>query len=69
VWYNRTKKQEVEKMSLEEFKSFKRSITVNTVKFNRGKLSKEEYYENMVAILGIDTFEETIKIIDEPKPK
>ena len=52
-------------MTIEEFKSFKRAIAHNTVKFRRGKLDKDEFYEALVVTLGKDIFDETIQIMNE----
>jgi hypothetical protein len=59
----------VKDMTLEEFKSFKRAISKDVVRFNRGEIDKAVFYKNMVITLGKDTFEETIKIMDEDVPQ
>ncbi|MCL1881406.1 MAG: hypothetical protein FWF76_04440 [Oscillospiraceae bacterium] len=56
-------------MTKEEFSTFKRAITHNAVKFKRGQITKDEFYEALVVTLGKDTFDETIKMMDEPKPE
>jgi hypothetical protein len=56
-------------MTLEEFNSFKRGLSLDIVKFNRGKMDKEEFYKSMVTILGKDIFEETIQVFDNDVPK
>jgi predicted secreted protein len=56
-------------MTVEEFRSFKRSVAIDAVRLNRGKMSQEDYYETLVATFGKDIFEEVIKVMDEEKPK
>ena len=55
-------------MTLEEFKSFKRGIAFDVVKFNRGKMDKDEFYKSVVATFGKEIFEEVIQIMDNDVP-
>ena len=56
-------------MTLEEFKSFKRGIVIDAVKFKRKKISEEDFYEKLVATFGKEIFEEVIDIMDNDKPQ
>jgi DNA polymerase III sliding clamp (beta) subunit (PCNA family) len=52
-------------MTAKEFESYTRSIALNTIKLERGEMSQKDYVKTMKVILGKETFEETIKILDE----
>jgi hypothetical protein len=56
-------------MNVKEFESFTRGISIDVVRFNRGEISKEDFYKNMVVKLGKDTFTKTIEILDGDVPK
>jgi hypothetical protein len=56
-------------MTSEEFKSFKRGIALDAVKFKRGKMDKDEFYKSLVITLGKEIFEETVRILDNDVPE
>jgi len=56
-------------MTIEEFRTFKRSLARDVVKFQRGKITSEELYEAMYVALGKETIEETEQLLDEAQRK
>ena len=51
-------------MTTEEFKTLKRTIAKDAVKYKRGKISGDELYETLYIAFGKETFEETEKLLD-----
>ena len=47
------------------FESFKSAVAYNTIRFYRNEMSKEDYFKSMVVILGKDTFDRVIEILDD----
>jgi len=56
-------------MTAEEFKSFKRGLALDAIKFKRGEMEKDDYYKTLVVTLGREIFEETINILDSEVPE
>jgi len=56
-------------MTAEEFKSFKRALALEAVRFKRGEMEKDDYYKTLVVTLGKEVFEETIQILDNDVPE
>ena len=56
-------------MTSEEFKTFKRSIALSTVKLDNGEIDAEAHITDMYAILGEETFNETEKLLKKRREK
>jgi len=56
-------------VTIEEFRTFKRTLARDVVKFQRGKITPQELYEAMYVALGKETIEETEQLIDEAQRK
>jgi len=52
-------------MTTKEFESFTRGIAHSTVKLERGLIDTKEFAKTMKVLLGLEVFEETVKIMDE----
>jgi len=52
-------------MTTEEFKTFKRAIALNAIKFERGKISAEELCDSLYVTLGEDIYAETSDMLDK----
>jgi len=59
-------------MTTEEFKTFKRAIAYNAIKFELGKITAKELCDCLYVTLGEDTYTETSKMLaqreETPKP-
>ena len=54
-------------MTTKEFESLTGGIVLNLIRYDRGEMSKEMLMQNMKIMLGKETFEKAIDILDENK--
>ncbi|MCL2754790.1 MAG: hypothetical protein FWD35_03600 [Oscillospiraceae bacterium] len=52
-------------MTLEEFKSYKRGIAHEAVRYKRGEITGEALYAKLYVTLGKETFDETESMMNE----
>jgi hypothetical protein len=55
-------------MTKQEFESYTRGIAYDVIQFKRGKISGDELYKAMRIKIGRETFDSTLKLMDEEDP-